>query len=302
MKQPIGIILCDKPRGMRSNTLVKRTKRIVKTKVGHAGTLDSAAEGLMILLIGHACSFSDFFLKKDKSYHVEIEFGKFTDTHDSEGTVLEERSFDESVLFLRSQGEAAKKLLNSFVGRQNQVPPVFSAVKSSGSRLSDLARSGRQQLAEAKQIEIYSVSNVVIEENRLSFRTNVSSGTYIRSIVRDLSQILGFPAVMSKLRRTSIDRYSIEDHRIFAPHLDSEWGKLEIPAIVSLDECLPFPAMEISDAHATELSFGRVIPIDIKPREQALLRNREGTLLAWIEGTEKGYVCKRTFVVPDDLK
>jgi len=191
-----GLILLNKSKGISSFGAINHLKRVIKAKkVGHAGTLDPMAEGLMIVMINDATKFSDSLMKKDKEYYVEMELGYKTDTYDSEGTVVEK--------YIK--------------GKIKQVPPMYSAIKIDGKKLYDLARKGIEVERAERNVEISEIREikVVHSENaqniKISFYTKVSSGTYIRSLVYDIGEKLGVFATMTRLVRTKIDKYVIED-------------------------------------------------------------------------------------------
>ena len=208
-----GLILLNKSKGISSFGAINHLKRLIKAKkVGHAGTLDPMAEGLMIVMINDATKFSDSLMKKDKEYYVEMELGYKTDTYDSEGTVVEKYTSEINI----SDSEIIQAV-NSFKGKIKQIPPMYSAIKIDGKKLYDLARKGIEVERAERNVEISEIREikVVHSENaqniKISFYTKVSSGTYIRSLVYDIGEKLGVFATMTRLVRTKIDKYVIED-------------------------------------------------------------------------------------------
>lgn len=212
-----GLILLNKSKGISSFGAINHLKRVIKAKkVGHAGTLDPMAEGLMIVMINDATKFSDSLMKKDKEYYVEMELGYKTDTYDSEGTVI--AKYDSKINISDSEIIQA---VNSFKGKIKQVPPMYSAIKIDGKKLYDLARKGIEVERAERNVEISEIREIKVvhlkknSENaqniKISFYTKVSSGTYIRSLVYDIGEKLGVFATMTKLVRTKIDKYVIED-------------------------------------------------------------------------------------------
>ena len=205
-----GIVLLNKSRGISSFKAINKLKWIIgSNKVGHAGTLDPIAEGLLIVMINNATKFSDNLMKKDKEYFVELELGYETATYDTEGEITEKYEGN-----LNISDEKILEVINSFTGEIMQVPPMYSAIKINGEKLYELARKGIEVEREARKVKIYSIREINVENKgkcRISFYTEVSSGTYIRSLVRDIGRKLGVYATMTRLVRTKIDRYSIDE-------------------------------------------------------------------------------------------
>ena len=205
-----GIVLLNKSKGISSFKAINKLKWIIGSgKVGHAGTLDPIAEGLLIVMINNATKFSDNLMKRDKEYFVELELGYETDTYDTEGEITEKYEGDINI-----SDEKILEVINSFTGEIMQVPPMYSAIKINGEKLYELARKGIEVEREARKVKIYSIREIHVENKekcRISFYTEVSSGTYIRSLVRDIGRKLGVYATMTRLVRTKIDKYSIEE-------------------------------------------------------------------------------------------
>ena len=202
-----GIVLLNKEKGVSSFGAINRLKWLIKAnKVGHAGTLDPMAEGLLIVMLNNATKFSDDLMKKDKEYYVELEMGYETDTYDTEGEITEKGNVNVSQ-------DEIESVINSFVGEIEQTPPMYSAIKINGEKLYDLARKGIEVERKARKIRINYIKDIKIDfsENKVSFYTSVSSGTYIRSLVRDIGQKLGTFATMTKLVRTQIDKYYLKN-------------------------------------------------------------------------------------------
>ena len=206
-----GFLLVDKEKGFSSNDVVQKIKKKFSfQKVGHLGTLDPDAEGLLIIAINRATKFSQYFLNSDKSYYVEIKLGKFTTTDDASGETIEE--FDVSC----SEDEVKKEIKN-FLGESLQTPPFFSALKHKGKPLYKYARKGKLINKEPRRIKIKDIKKIVYKNTICSFEILCSKGTYIRSIARDLGKNLGCGGHMLKLKRLSqhqfnvIDAHQIED-------------------------------------------------------------------------------------------
>lgn len=200
-----GLWLLDKPVGISSFGLVARVRRLSGVrKVGHAGTLDPLASGLMIVLVGKEWTKqADKFIKKDKTYQVEMRLGEVSSTGDAEGVVSR---YSE----LQPGEKKLREVIAGFVGEIEQTPPAYSAIKVDGVRAYKLARQGKKPILKSRKVQIYSIENVHYSYPVVSFTAEVSSGTYIRSLVEDVGKTLGTGAYMSALRRTAIGEYSVD--------------------------------------------------------------------------------------------
>ena len=208
------IIFVDKPSGMSSFGAVARVRRILsqreghKVKVGHTGTLDPFATGLLILLAGKATKKAPELTKKDKVYEATIRLGATSTTGDPEGEIVETGA----ALPTREEIEAA---LPRFRGEIQQTPPAFSAIKVNGQRAYKLARAGKDVEIPSRTVTIYELEIISYEEPYLKIRTHVSSGTYIRTLAEDLGKALGCGAYCTELRRTKIADYDISSLPLF---------------------------------------------------------------------------------------
>lgn len=204
------IILIDKPAGISSFGVVARVRRKLrdeqgrKIKVGHTGTLDPFATGLLILLAGKATKKSDEFLKKDKEYEATVFLGKTSSTGDIEGEI---KDVSEKIPTLEEVEAACEKL----TGEIEQTVPAFSAVKINGERAYKLARKGEKVEMPTRKVTIYSLEILEYKYPELKIRTKVSSGTYIRALGEDLGKLLGTGAYLTALRRTKIADFDVED-------------------------------------------------------------------------------------------
>lgn len=205
------IILIDKPAGLSSFGVVARVRRRLsmeagkKVKVGHTGTLDPFATGLLILLANKATKLSNQFLKLDKWYEATIYFGKTSTTGDPEGEITVQHV--ETIPTI----DEVKVAVAKFVGKIMQTVPAFSAVKINGQRAYQLARRGEAVSMPTRQIEIYAIEILSYNYPELVIRTHVSSGTYIRTLGEDIGKALGVGAYLTALRRTQVGEYQIEN-------------------------------------------------------------------------------------------
>lgn len=203
------MLLIDKPSGWTSFDVVAKVRGLVrqetglkKPKVGHTGTLDPLATGLLVLCVGSYCKRAQEFSKLDKTYEVTMKLGQTSTTGDEEG--VKTHVSDE-----KPSEEAVKAAVMSFVGEISQVPPAFSAIKVNGQRAYKLARAGKSLKLEPRQVTIYEITDVNYAYPEVKFTAHVSSGTYIRSLVEDIGAELKTGAYMSALRRTMVGSFSL---------------------------------------------------------------------------------------------
>lgn len=205
-----GIVLIDKPANMTSFGVVARVRRRLsqeagkKVKVGHTGTLDPFATGLMIIVIGKACKRAGEFSKLDKVYEATITLGKESTTGDPEGDITE-------VSDAVPTREEVEQVLGQFTGEIQQIPPIFSAIKIDGQRAYKLARDGKEIEMPVRTITVYSLELLEYAYPEVKIRTHVSSGTYIRTLAKDIGDALGTGAYCSELRRTKVSDYNISE-------------------------------------------------------------------------------------------
>lgn len=203
-----GFLLAYKEKGVSSNQVVQKTKRLLSLKkVGHLGTLDPMAEGLLVLAVNRATRFSSFFLESDKRYEAEISFGIKTNTDDAMGEVISESD-------LIPKESDIKKELKKFLGESLQNPPFFSALKHQGKPLYKYARDGEFISKPPRKINIYSIENFIYLHSKCSFSVHCSKGTYIRSIARDLGDVLGCGGHLSALKRVDQGEFNIAKSNI----------------------------------------------------------------------------------------
>lgn len=204
-----GFLLVNKESGLSSNQIVQKVKnKFSFKKVGHLGTLDPAAEGLLILAINRATKFSTYFLNSDKSYFVKIKLGISTNTDDATGEVIAKSE-------VHCSSNDVKSGVSNFLGKSLQKPPYFSALKFKGKPLYKYARQGKLIDKKPRKIEIKEIRNITYKNKICSFELSCSKGTYIRSIARDLGENLGCGGHMISLKRLSQHNFSIKDSKIF---------------------------------------------------------------------------------------
>ena len=201
-----GILLVDKAAGETSYDVVRRTKRIAgRKKVGHAGTLDPFSTGLLIVMLGRGTKLMPFLMEGPKRYRAEVLLGVETGTQDPEGRVVEEKAVPE---LTRDRVEGA---LERFVGEIEQVPPAFSAVHVEGTRAYKLARKGLDVRMQSRRVVIHAIDLLSVDPPRLSLDVRCSSGTYVRSLARDLGRALGTVGHLAGLRRIASGSFRVEE-------------------------------------------------------------------------------------------
>lgn len=208
MQELNGIIVINKPKNYTSHDVVAKVKKILNIKkVGHTGTLDPNATGVLPLLLNQGTKLSKYLIEHDKEYEVTLKLGIKTDTLDGEGNILEEQEVDWNNL------KDVENVLNSFIGKQEQIPPMYSAIKVNGKKLYEYARKGQTVEIAPRNIEIYEINLQEINKktNEIKFKVSCSKGTYIRSICYDIAVKLGTIGYMKELNRTKVGRFSIEN-------------------------------------------------------------------------------------------
>jgi len=202
-----GIILIDKPKDYTSHDVVAVIKRVSKEKVGHTGTLDPNATGVLPLLIGKATGVSKYLINHDKTYIATLKLGIKTDTADGEGKVLEEKEVPNLEI------EDIQSSLNKLIGKQEQVPPMYSAIKVNGKKLYEYARQGKEVEVQARTIEIYDAKLIEYnkEEAEVVFEVSCSKGTYIRTVCEKVAENLNTIGFMKELRRTRVGEFDIQN-------------------------------------------------------------------------------------------
>lgn len=203
-----GIIIIDKPKGRTSHDMVSFMRRMTGIRrVGHTGTLDPMATGVLPICIGSATKISDMLTMSDKGYRAELILGKTTDTQDADGKVLTECSVD------GISEDDIRNAINGFIGEIEQIPPMYSAIKHNGKKLYELARQGIEIERKRRRVNIYSIDilNVDMNSFKVTIEVVCSKGTYIRTLCHDIGQSLGVGAYMNILRRTKTGCFTLED-------------------------------------------------------------------------------------------
>lgn len=204
-----GIIIINKHKGCTSHDIVYKVKKMFNEKVGHTGTLDPMATGVLPLLIGKGTQCSKYLINHDKIYNVTLQLGEKTDTADSEGKVIETKEVKEETL----KKENIEKIFEKIKGKQEQIPPIYSAIKVNGKKLYEYARKGQEVEIKPRKIEIYNIEllNINEKQKQIEFQVSCSKGTYIRSLCEDIAQRLETVGYMLELKRIQVGNFNIKE-------------------------------------------------------------------------------------------
>ena len=207
-----GIINIYKPKEWTSHDIVAKIKRITGEKVGHTGTLDPLAQGVLPILIGKGTQCSKYLVNHDKKYRVELKLGKRTETLDAEGKIIEEKEIPQNMLE-QSNKSNIEKTLKTFEGEIEQKPPIYSAIKVKGKKLYEYARKGQEVEIPTRKITIYSIElkQIKKEKNIIIFDVSCSKGTYIRTLCEDIAKKLNTIGYMQNLLRIEVGEFNIKD-------------------------------------------------------------------------------------------
>lgn len=203
-----GVLIVDKEIGKTSFDVIRDIrKKYNMKKVGHTGTLDPMASGVLPILLGDATRLSDYLMNHDKEYIAILKLGEKTDTGDSEGKIVEIKQIP------NIPEKEIIQTISTFIGEINQIPPMYSAIKVNGEKLYNLARQGKEIEREARKVNIYDINNIKIKqkESEIEFTVKCSKGTYIRTLCEDIARALGTCGYMKYLRRTKVGRFTLED-------------------------------------------------------------------------------------------
>ena len=258
-----GILLLDKPSGLTSNAALQQVKRLYRArKAGHTGSLDPLATGLLPICFGEATKISGFLLDADKHYLVRCQLGVKTTTGDAEGEVIEQRPV------VGIDAARLRQVLTGFLGKIDQIPPMYSALKHKGERLYKLARQGVEVERVARTVTIHALELLGLEGTCAELRVHCSKGTYVRTLAEDMGEVLGCGAYITALRRTSVGPYAgkemitLEQLQLLAEqgtdHLDAQ--------LMPLDTGLMnWPAVELDANSAFYIKQGQPVLVAKSP-------------------------------------
>ena len=261
-----GIINIFKEKGFTSHDVVAKMRGILKQKkIGHSGTLDPDATGVLPVLLGNATVLSDMLTDKSKEYEAVMLLGVSTDTQDITGKILEKR--DTSNL----NKDTVKEIILSFLGEYMQLPPMYSALKVGGKKLVDLAREGKEVKREPRAVYIFDINIMDISLPKVKFKAKVSKGTYIRTLCHDIGEKLSVGGCMESLIRTRVDRFYIND-AITLKQVEENRECIK-KNILSVEEYFSFlPKINTSPEFDKYLHNGNKLKLDKKPENSELYR------------------------------
>ena len=204
-----GIIIINKPKKYTSHDIVRKVKKILNQKVGHTGTLDPNATGVLPLLIGKGTELSKYLINHNKTYEAVLQLGEKRDTGDCEGNILDSKPVQIECL----DKAKIQNIFQSLIGKQQQIPPIYSAIKINGKKLYEYARKGENIEVQPREIEIYSLDiiNINIEKKQIEFRVKCSKGTYIRTLCENIAEKLQTLGYMKELKRTQVGEFELKD-------------------------------------------------------------------------------------------
>ena len=272
-----GIVIVDKPQGWTSQDVTARLRRVFGTRrIGHGGTLDPMATGVLPVFVGRATRAVEFFEHAEKTYETVLRLGITTDTEDMTGTVLteEKASFTE---------EQLQETLAAFRGEILQVPPMYSALKVNGQKLCDLARKGKTVERQPRPITIHELTLVERGENTLRLRVRCSKGTYIRTLCKDIGEKLGCGGCMESLRRVAAGEYTIDEAVPLQTLLDTEEPEKYLRGVDTMFR--NYPAVTLTANQETRCRNGNAFSVPLAPGTyRAYSQAGEFLMLAKVDG------------------
>ena len=265
-----GVFLLDKPQGMSSNDIMQKVKRIFQAnKAGHTGALDPLATGMLPVCLGEATKFSQFLLDADKRYLVTAKLGERTDTSDAEGQIVETRDVNVKTSEILTA-------LEQFRGDILQVPTMFSALKHNGKPLYEYARQGITVEREARPITIFELNFIEYNAPYLTLEVHCSKGTYIRTLVDDLGEVLGCGAHVTMLRRTAVANYPTEKmldwHTLQSLAEQQDLSSLDALLLPMDTAVAKLPALTLNESQTQGIGFGQRVKFDNPNRLQGQVR------------------------------
>lgn len=279
-----GIIIVDKPKGYTSHDVVNVVKKTLNTsKVGHTGTLDPNATGVLPVLVGKATKISKYLIEHDKTYIAELALGEKSSTGDIEGEIIERKEVPNVT------EEQIKEVLQKFLGKQMQTPPIYSSIKINGKKAYEYARSGQTIEIPAREIEIMEISLSNFEDNIITFKVSCSKGTYIRVLCEDIATKLGTVGLMQNLRRIRVDKFDIKD----ACALEN----LDKAKIISIEESFKdIPKINLDDKKTMLFLNGVKLKEDLEDGIYSIYNNSQYLGLGVIENKN----LKRDVIIIDN--
>ena len=271
-----GIVIVDKPQGWTSQDVTARLRRVFNTRrIGHGGTLDPMATGVLPVFVGRGTRGVEFFEHAEKTYETVLRLGLTTDTEDVWGETRQERPVDFTA-------EKLEEVLEAFRGEILQVPPMYSALKVGGQKLCDLARKGKEVERQPRPITIHELTLLEVTENTLRLRVRCSKGTYIRTLCKDIGQALGCGGCMAQLRRVTAGEYTIEEAVPLQVLLETEDPGRYLRTVDTMFR--NFPEVKLTANQEKRCRNGNAFSVKLEPGTyRAYSRSGEFLMLARVE-------------------
>ena len=279
-KRVDGFLLIDKEEGWTSFDVCKKTKGICKTgKVGHSGTLDPFATGLLIVAVNEACKVLPFVSDEPKEYIATLSLGQKTDTGDKTGKIIEQKNIPSI------SKKQINELFDSLIGKQQQIPPMTSAVHVNGVKLYKLAHQGVEVERKPRNIEIFSLKLLKFKKNIITFSASVSSGTYVRTLGETIAEKLNTVGHLTSLRRTSINHISVKKAK--------KIKKTTVKNIKSINEILPLPKIVVDGKNLNLAINGNPIALDCTEETVLVIDPDNKPLGVYHQKDDKIFMCER---------
>ena len=265
-----GILLINKPKGITSSDVVIKLRKLLNTKkIGHTGTLDPIAEGLLVITIGEATKISSILIDHNKEYIATLRLGIKTDTYDTEGKVLEENPIPKDL--------DIEKMILDFKGTYLQEVPIYSSVKVNGKKLYEYARNNIEVELPKREVNIKEIEILDITNNIVKIKCTVSKGTYIRSLINDIGNKLGCGAIMTELVRTKVDDFSI-DNSYTLEDIENNNYKL-----INIEDSLDYPIIKVDKELEFKISNGVKLDNLFDIKDKVIFLNDNNKLLGIYE-------------------
>jgi tRNA pseudouridine55 synthase len=287
-----GLLCIDKPLGITSHDAVNAVRRLAgMRRVGHAGTLDPLATGLLLICLGRATRLLEYLVGQPKAYIAKIQLGRETSTYDAEGETVAESPVDVSVKELHSA-------LDNFRGTIIQLAPLYSAVKVDGQPLYRRARHGEKVERPERTVTIYQLDMMAWSDAVVELHIRCSSGTYIRSIAHDLGQDLGCGAFLASLRRTEVGKFSVSDAVPLSNLHQDDWHRFLQPTDSAVGH---LPRLDLSSEEALTLYYGQTVQRHSGQTSESLARayDDQGCFVGVVSGDTQQWRAKKIFYQPD---
>ncbi len=277
-----GIILINKPEGITSRDVVNTAiKKLSTKKIGHTGTLDPIATGVMTICIGKATKLVNLLTSENKEYIAEVTLGIKTDTLDITGNILEKKETN-------IEKEKLEKVINSFKGKYNQEVPIYSAVKIKGKKLYEYARNNEEVILPKREVEIFSIELLNYKDNKFTFKCTVSKGTYIRSLIKDICTKLETIGTMSKLTRIKQGKFKLEDC--------IEIEEISKDKIIDIKSILDIKQIQLDDTLKFKILNGQIIE-NIYNEDKVLFKDKNNEVLAIYQKYEKDKTKIKPYII-----